>query len=773
MILLPSLRVTTFVWTVAISLCVAVVITGSLSFVSIRNAEKMETAWSDFAKKSSEKSLLLTQVRGLLGFDGMIHHFKNYVLRKERMQGLSVQQKLLQLSIALTAYEHVGLDEREKPAFQALLAAAVNYKNAFVVAETMVDAGQTSVEIDRAVKIDDTATIKAIETLDNYVLEISLRSTKAVTESVQDRILLSRLTGIVLTVLLLSLAVFIIWFVQWRLARPLGKFIDAFDQVDASTHNLLHLPIERSLRGTELGALAQAFNHLAERLSESKSELDFQKATLDEHAIVSIADVRGNISYVNDKFCNISGYSREELLGQNHRMVKSDEHSPEFYGELWRTIANGDVWNGEIKNIKKGGQFYWVDATIVPFLNEQGKPFQYVAIRTDITDRVKAKEEADHANRAKSEFLSSMSHELRTPLNAILGFAQVLNFDPQAPLSSDQKSSVDQIVKGGKHLLVLINDILDLSQIEAGEVSLSLEDVSAKAIIDDCLILIETTALHRGIEITLGEGFATEPGVHTDYTRLKQSLLNLMSNAVKYNRVNGKVTVDCQETKTGMLRISVTDTGEGIPENMLEELFQPFNRLGAENTEVEGTGIGLVITKQLVEAMGGLIGVDSQVGVGTTFWIEVPLRKIEPTDTCAHKAQDLIESGKLLPNVSGIVLYVEDNPANLQLMEVIIGHVEGLTMISAHNAELGIELAKSKNPNMIVMDINLPGMNGFAALKILKDMEETRDIPVIALSANAMENDIRKGMKSGFQRYLTKPIDVEEVVAAIKEIIEE
>ena len=395
-----------------------------------------------------------------------------------------------------------------------------------------------------------------------------------------------------------------------------------------------------------------------------------------------------------------------------------------------------------------------------------------VSIHIGITELKQAKEAADNANQAKSEFLSSMSHELRTPMNAILGFGQMLDFNPKEPLTETQRSCVDQIMKGGQHLLELINEILDLSKVEAGKVDLTMEDMVAKIVLNECLTLIGTMAENRGIEVVIGDGFKTDVEVRTDRTRFKQVLLNLMSNAIKYNRENGKLTIDCRETTGGMLHINVTDTGEGIPEDMLGELFEPFNRLRAEHSEIEGTGIGLTITKRLVEMMGGHIGVDSTVGEGSTFWIEIPLSERKLLDQGDNQARAADDESRLLPDVAATVLYVEDNPANLELMELIVERVSNLKMISAHNAELGIELAMKETPDLIILDINLPGMCGFEALKKLQNFMKTRDIPVLALSANAMSRDIEKGMEAGFKKYLTKPMKVQEVVSAIKDTLD-
>ena len=379
-------------------------------------------------------------------------------------------------------------------------------------------------------------------------------------------------------------------------------------------------------------------------------------------------------------------------------------------------------------------------------------------------------EEARSANQAKSAFLSSMSHELRTPLNAILGFAQILTSDTLPSTLEQKKEFASHILKSGRHLLTLINEILDLAKVESGTVTLSMEPVALSDTLLETRTMVEPIAASRGVRVL----FPETPGavVLADRTRLKQVLLNLLSNAVKYNRDAGAVVVACEQVAPTRLRLSVQDTGAGLDAEQVASLFQPFNRLGQEGGSQEGTGIGLVVTKRLVELMGGDIGVTSSPGVGSVFWIELattaPLAPaaIEGPAAAAPEVHALPEQDSSQPEPH-LLLYVEDNPANLRLVEEIVRFRADLRLLSAPDGHIGLALARAHQPEIVLMDVNLPGMSGIEVLRQLRADPATAAIPVIALTANAMPRDIERGMAAGFNRYLTKPIEIDKFTEAI------
>jgi PAS domain S-box-containing protein len=395
----------------------------------------------------------------------------------------------------------------------------------------------------------------------------------------------------------------------------------------------------------------------------------------------------------------------------------------------------------------------------------------------DLTDDEQRAEElrearaaAEAGSAAKSDFLSSMSHELRTPLNAILGFAQLLQRDKRAPLPERHKERVDQILKGGEHLLRLIDDILDLSRIEAGSVSISTEPVSLAEVLHEVKETLEPLAARTGVTLELEPPQPDLPLVSADRTRFAQILINFGSNAIKYNRPDGKVRLTTSTPTPARVRVTVHDNGMGIPWEKQGKLFQPFQRAGQETGPIEGTGIGLVISKRLAVLMQGDVAFRSVPGQGSEFWVDLPAHA-SASESSPPPLERRDTDDRVLASDRGVVLYVEDNPANVTFMKDLLGTFENIDLLTAPTAEMGIEIARSLRPKVVIMDINLPGMSGVEALRVLHESVETRDIPVIALTAAASERDRQRGMQSGFYRYLTKPVKVDELLDALETLL--
>jgi len=441
----------------------------------------------------------------------------------------------------------------------------------------------------------------------------------------------------------------------------------------------------------------------------------------------------------------------------------------------------------EMTKIRKDGSRFPAVVSVTALRDDAGTVIGYLRIATDNTARKRAESElreslielenakaaAEKANLAKSDFLSSMSHELRSPLHTILGFAQLMDGDDPPP-TLRQAASVEQILKAGWYLLELINEILDLSQIESGVLAISREPTSLTEVLRECRAMMVPQGRKRQIQVTFPDA-GVPYFVDADRTRLKQVLLNLLSNAIKYNQAHGAVVVDCalstSPTEPKRVRVSISDTGAGLSPEMLNQLFQPFNRLGQERTDEEGTGIGLAMSKRLVELMGGAIGAESTVGSGSLFWFELNAAAAPHSVVDKEDGDEPTLVPKNAPRYT--LLYVEDNLANLELVEELMeSRRPDIRLLCAQDGREGIKLARNKHPNVILMDINLPGMSGIDALQILRQDPATAPIPVIALSANAMPRDIKKGLDAGFFRYLTKPIKVKALIETLEEALE-
>jgi|GEM_PF-589139 len=613
-----------------------------------------------------------------------------------------------------------------------------------------------------------------------------------------------------LTVSLLSALV--AFFIGRGITRPISRLGhataaiaegDLIQRVDAGRHD-------------ELGRLAGAFNRMVDRLQAEHENLEarvqartaeIQQANrrlevseqryriLVEHApeaIVVFDAESGRFVDANDNALRLFGMTREQMLratpadlspplqpdGQASSVLGMERINEALNGVTstfdWvhRNAAGEDI-PCEMRLVRlPAAEGRLVRGSITDISARKQAELELKRLNDELEARVLqrtlelsvAMAEAERANMAKSEFLSRMSHELRTPLNAILGFGQLLELEK---LPDDQGDNVHEVLHAGRHLLELINEVLDLARIESGKFTISLEPLALQAMIEDCLALIRPQAEARGIEIDAA-GNDCRWQVRADRTRLKQVLLNLLSNAIKYNSSRGRLSVTCV-AQGDHVQIRVSDTGAGLTPEQLARLFKPFERLDADSTGIEGTGIGLALSKRLVEMMDGEIGVESTPGIGSTFWLSLAmaagaLETVAPERPIA--AVPVARQGQF------DVLCIEDNPANLRLIERILSSRPDIRLLSAGAPGQGLELARAHRPALILLDINLPDMDGYAVMACLRESPLTRDIPVIAISANAMPQDLELGKAAGFTDYLTKPLDIGRFLSVVESTLE-
>lgn len=517
-------------------------------------------------------------------------------------------------------------------------------------------------------------------------------------------------------------------------------------------------------------------------LQKLAEELKVHKYALDESCIVAITDVKGKILYANDKFCEISKYSREELIGENHSIINSGLHSKEFIRDLWRTIAQGRVWRGDIKNKAKDGTFYWVDTIIVPFLDEKGKPRQYYAVRRDITQNklfqleleIKSKEllearnAALSATQAKGEFLANMSHEIRTPLTSIMGYAESLLIDKLDEHKS--RDALETIIRNGNHLLGVINDILDLSKIEAGKLDVEQIPVSVAEIVSDVGNLIMPKATEKGLSFGFEYTSPMPRFIKTDPLRLKQILINLVGNAIKFTSIGGvKINIVCIPEKE-ILQFAVVDTGIGLTEESRSRLFKAFSQADTSITrKFGGTGLGLIISSMLAQKLGGGIEIESRLGIGSTFILTIstgPLtaENLSMDNQILRTNKPIVQQALSGQKFRGSVLLAEDGRDN----QLLITHVlkqAGLEVTVVENGELAVRKIGSGSFDLVFMDGQMPILDGYSATQKVRALGHT--VPIVALTANAMKADIERAYAAGCTDFIGKPFRRSELVSVL------
>jgi signal transduction histidine kinase/CHASE3 domain sensor protein len=556
------------------------------------------------------------------------------------------------------------------------------------------------------------------------------------------------------------------------LVQPANDEIGRLSEALHRTGTLLQERTAEAERRTEELAASEA---------SKRKQAELLQCILDSMGdAVLVADQSGKLVLCNPAFRDLFGDALglpPERWQERAAILRADTLMPYALEDLPLLRAvRGENPGAEQLLLRRGtGETTWIDVTAHALRGDYDAVRGGVAVIRDVTAMKRteetlrlAREAAEEANQAKSEFLSRMSHELRTPLNAILGFAQLLDLDN---LSAPQRQSVDQILKGGRHLLNLINEVLDLARIEAGKLSFSNEPIQAGETIQSTIELVGPLALQSAVTIRLQETPDWQRHVLADRQRFQQVLLNLLSNAIKYNRRGGTVTVSCHLVEDARFRVAVRDTGEGLSAEKLGRLFRPFERLGSDRYGIEGTGIGLALSKRLIDAMGGAIGVDSQVGIGSTFWVDLPicaglLDGFEQSHTDEVKETPVLVAGKTTK-----LLYVEDNLSNNLLMERILESRPEVQLISTMQGRLGIDLARQHQPDLICLDLHLPDINGDEVLRILRTQPATASIPVAMISADATPGQIERLMAAGANAYFTKPLDVKAMLRYVDEVL--
>ena len=573
-----------------------------------------------------------------------------------------------------------------------------------------------------------------------------------------------------------------------------GERVEQFETVrvtkDGTPRDVsLTSSLVRDRKGEVVGASVIAQDITAHKQMEDavrESEQRYRLLVESAQDMVFTLSPEGKFVSLNAGFEAMTGWKREDWIGKDFGPLIHPEDLEAAKIRVAQMRLGERLPPFPVRLATSSGGWRTAESVSSPLVTD-GSVVQIVGIVRDITERKQAEEElrrarneaerakveaeraregAERANRAKSEFLSRMSHELRTPLNAVLGFGQLLEMDS---LNQEQHEGVAQILKGGRHLLDLINEVLDIARIEVGRIALSLEPVALDESVLGAVDLIRPLATERGIrlgtEISESQGYVT-----ADRQRLKQVLLNLLSNAVKYNRPGGSVAVRCVPVSGGRARVEVADDGLGIAPEYMSRLFVPFERLGAETSGVEGTGLGLALSKRLVEVMGGTLEVESAPGRGSTFSVSLPAAEGPESGLERGGSKGLVLAAL---NGEGTILHIEDNPANLKLIERILSGVRGVRLLSAMQGSLGLDMARQHRPDVILLDLNLPDIQGQEVLGLLRADPRTRDIPVLVVSADATPEQLRKLRAAGAKAYLTKPLDVQRFLRVVGEALSE
>jgi PAS domain S-box-containing protein len=576
------------------------------------------------------------------------------------------------------------------------------------------------------------------------------------------------------------------WIVSGRLTGSIVELADSATAISTGDYSR-----RASVRGGgEVGTLSRAFNEMAESVAEANRQLKSKIEELAaseaqhretrermEHVITSSRAILyryriedgARLDWISDNVDRLLGFRASEATERGWWEAHLHPEDGETFVLARTRLMEDGVATQEYRFRDGGGEYRWLRDEQRLLRDDRGEAIEVVGALTDVTEHRRlavAKEVAEAANQAKSDFLSRMSHELRTPLNAVIGFGQLLQMDVE---TQENRESVEQILKAGRHLLALINEVLDIARIETGEMSLSVEPVSARAVMQESTSLVHFAAARQDVAVAVEDGPATEYYVRADQQRLKQVLLNLLSNAIKFNRPGGTVVLSCEEVGDDRLRLVVRDTGDGIPAPMMGRIFAPFERLAGNQSEKEGTGLGLALSKGLVEAMGGKLGVESLEGSGSSFWVELLLAQQPEVIGAPDEIPVLFHSEA--PEGVRTVLFVEDNLANVRLMERVLQKRPHIRLLTAMQGSVGLELARERVPDLILLDRNLPDAPGEQILlQILRD-PSLQHIPVVMVSGDAIASQVQRMLDLGARAYITKPFDIDHLLSTVDEIL--
>jgi PAS domain S-box-containing protein len=516
---------------------------------------------------------------------------------------------------------------------------------------------------------------------------------------------------------------------------------------------------------------------LLSEIEKKNHQLESQKIAFDYAAIIAETDAHGKITYVNNKFIELSKYSRDELMGKDHRIINSGYHPKEFITNLWKTILSGDIWHGEIKNKAKDGTYYWVDTTIYPYKNEDGKIFKFISIRFDITEKKRISEALQLANSAKTEFLSNMSHEIRTPMNAIMGMANLL---AETKLDGEQKKYIEIFKKAGSNLMEIINNILDLTRVETGEIFLEKIPFELNDIVNDIQDLNSLQFKTKGLVFSTHIASEVPKYFLGDPTHIRQIISNLIGNALKFTEkgeVRLKIALNAQPKIPGKILFIISDTGIGIAGENLDKLFKPFSQADTSITRrFGGSGLGLLICKKLVEQMKGNIWVESELGKGTTFNFTLDLQILpniaNKNKVVEHKTSDI--KINLAQKKQLNILIVDDSDFNRILIQEYLKNT-GNILTEAVNGKIAVEKAESEHFDIILMDIQMPILDGYSATKTIRQWEIDHDKPhsyIVAVTAYALPEEKKQSIIAGCDLHLSKPILKEDLISILNNTIQ-